>query len=109
MLLTIEGRSAPRDKQETTMTKKMMLKTVLTFAALTLAQLSTAHAGGGYPGSNSAGQTPKHVFPGDTGLPAHHSGGDVKPPKPQLLRDRIPPKIHGPFPGPMPGVDPRTQ
>ena len=54
MLLTIEGRSAPRDKQETTMTKKMMLKTVLTFAALTLAQLSTAHAGGGYPGSNKA-------------------------------------------------------
>jgi len=88
------------------MTKKMMLKTVLTFAALTLAQLSTAHAGGGYPGSNSAGQTPKHVFPGDTGLPAHHSGGDVKPPKPQLLRDRIPPKIHGPFPGPIPAWTP---
>ena len=90
----------------------MLLKTMLTIAALTLSQviqLSAAHAGGGYPGSNTAGQTPTHVFPGDTGLPAHHGGGDVKPPKPQLLRDRIPPKIHGPSPGPMPGVAPRTQ
>jgi hypothetical protein len=63
-----------------------MLKTVLAIAALTFAQviqLSVAHAGGGYPGSNTAGQTPTHVFPGDTGLPAHHNGGDVKPPKPQ--------------------------
>src|SRR6516165_5462949 len=98
MLLTIEGRSAPREKQETTMTKKMILKTVLTFAALTLDQLSTAHAGGGYPGSNSAGQPQMHLLPGDTAAPTHHNGGDVQPPTPHFPRDRIPPNIPVPFP-----------
>jgi hypothetical protein len=43
-------------------------------------------------------------------LPAHHGGPDVKPPRPQLvLPAHLPPKIHGPNPGPMPGLDPRTQ
>ena len=86
-----------------------MLKTMLTIAALMLAQvvqLSAAHAGGGYPGRNNDGQTPKHPIAGDTGLPAHHGEPDLKPPRPtpQVTWGRIPPKIHGPYPGPMPGV-----
>ncbi len=89
-----------------------MYKSMLTIAALVLA-LSAAHAGGGYPGGNNGGQTPKHPVAGDTGLPAHHGEGDVKPPRnptPQLvLPAHLPSKIHGPMPGPMPGVDPRTQ
>ena len=82
-----------------------MLKTMLMSAALTLALFSAAQARG-YPGGNNEGQTPKHVFPGDTGLPAHHGEGDVKPPPPApqdiVQRPRIPPKIHGPYPGPIP-------
>jgi hypothetical protein len=93
-----------------------MLKSALTIAALTLApviQLSSAYAEekpqmsvnpnapGPYPvdrippkvqGPNpgpmpahgtagTGGQTGK-PFPGDTGLPAHHGEGDVKPPPP---------------------------
>ena len=96
-----------------------MLKTMMTISALTLAQVTAAHAGGNvhiFGGGPTGSGWPSSV--GGGGLPAHNGGGgDVKSKptgmgglSPQLtLPAHIRPKIHGPFPGPMPGVDPRTQ
>ncbi len=81
-----------------------MLKTLLTITALTLAQLSAAHA------QQQPPPMPKlPVQYPDDGLRAHHGTACnncvTKPPKQQVtLPAHIPPKIHGPNPGPYPGV-----
>ena len=60
--------------------------------------------------AGAGGQTGR-PYPGDTGLPKHNGGGpDQKPPRPtpqftavaNQLPPRLPPKIHGPNPGPLP-------
>jgi hypothetical protein len=105
-----------------------MLKTMLTVAALALvqaAQLPAAYAGaqGVILHGGTAGSGGLFCCKGG-GLPAHNGGGgDVKNNgggssgsgmaglSPQLLAPgaHIPPKIHGPFPGPYPDPRPRTQ
>jgi hypothetical protein len=97
-----------------------MLKRLLTIIALAVVQIAlipAAHAGGNvhiFGGGPTGSGWPSNV---GGGLPAHNGGGgDVKS-KPTgtagltpqlLLPGHIPPKIHGPFPGPYPGRDPRT-
>lgn len=99
-----------------------MLKTMLAIAVLTVVQLPAAYAGarGVIYGGGPAGSGWGNCCSG--GLPAHNGGGgDVKNngggmtgtgqagAAPLLLRPGyIPPKIRGPFPGPIPDPRPRT-
>jgi hypothetical protein len=95
--------------------------------------LGTAHKGGNVPLMGTA-DPPDHSNPAGahkggngnvltpgpagSGLPAHNADNVKPPPTPQFMSgnpeipvggNRIPPKIHGPNPGPLPLRDPRTE
>lgn len=75
--------------------------------------------GGGLPAHNGGqGQGSGGGEIDDPGLPAHNADNVKPPPTAQFIPgnpetpisgNRIPPKIHGPNPGPIPLGDPRTQ
>jgi hypothetical protein len=75
--------------------------------------------GGGLPAHNGGqGKGSGGGEIDDPGLPAHNADNVKPPPTAQFIPgnpenpiagNRIPPKIHGPNPGPIPLKDPRTQ